>query len=112
MLVKKSESKRFANSSTCTVYEYEHGDKDLNIAVGEIRGRYPETGNVMNKVFKEIVLVNEGSGKIVIEGKVFSLEEGDSILIEPNKKYFWEGNMKLIMVCNPPFKTENHVMRD
>lgn len=112
MIVKKSESKRFANSPTCIIHEYGHGDDDINIAIADINGRYPEKRNVINKVCKEVVFVLEGSGKVGIEGKEFPLSEGDSVLINPNQRFFWGGKMKLVMVCNPAFKPEQHVEVD
>jgi mannose-6-phosphate isomerase-like protein (cupin superfamily) len=112
MLVKKSERKKQANSPVCVIYEYGHGDKDVNIVVVELSGRYPTKGRVINKICKEVTLVIEGKGKVGIDDKEFSLEEGDSILIKPNQKFFWEGKMKLVMVCNPAFKPEQHVECD
>jgi len=109
MIVKKSESKKRENSPKCIVYEYEHKDKDVNIVIVELSGRYPDKGKVVNKICKEIVLVIEGKGKVGIEDKEFLLVEGDSILIKPNQKFFWEGEMKLAMVCHPSFDPNQHI---
>lgn len=111
MIVKKPESKKFVNP-TCTIHEYRFDDSDVNMAIAEIKGRYPEKKNVVNKICREVVLVLEGGGKVGIDGKEFSIEEGDSILIQANQKFFWEGKMKLVMVCNPAFKPEQHVEVD
>jgi len=112
MIVKKSESKKFENSSTCIIHEYGHEDKDMNIVIAEIKGRYPDKGNVINKICKEVALAIEGSGKVGIDGKEFQISEGDSILIKANQKFFWDGKMKLVMVCNPAFKPDQHVECD
>ena len=36
--VKKSEVKKFENSKTCLVYEYDMPEKDINAAVAEFSG--------------------------------------------------------------------------
>jgi mannose-6-phosphate isomerase-like protein (cupin superfamily) len=112
MLVKKSERKEFKNSPVCTAYEYTHNDKDINLALVELSGRYPAKGRVTNRISKEVALVVNGKGKVEIDGKEFLLSEGDSVLIQPNQKFFWEGKMKLAMVCHPAFNPEQHVECD
>jgi len=109
MIIKKSERKKYENSPTCIAYEYEIKDKDINIALIEINGRYPESGKVINKICKEIAIVIKGDGKVGIDDKEFSISEGDSIFIQPNQKFFWEGNLILAMSCHPAFYPEQHV---
>jgi hypothetical protein len=46
MIVKKENRIRHENSPKCTAYEYMMDDKDINIALAEIDGRYPDTGLV------------------------------------------------------------------
>ena len=60
MIVKRHDRKKFVNSPLCVAYEYGHHDKDMNIAVIELAGRYPRKGRVINKVCKEIALVVDG----------------------------------------------------
>jgi len=50
----------------------------------------------------------EGSGKIVVEGKEVILNEKDLILLEPGEKYYWEGNMKMLVPCAPAWYSEQH----
>ncbi len=108
MIVKKSERKRHVNAPTCIAYEYGLGDKDIDIAYIEINGRYPETGRTINKICKEVVFVVRGEGKIKIEGKALQLKEGDSVLIQPNEKYFFEGNMDMVVSCRPAWSPEQY----
>ena len=108
MIIKKSERKKHSPHFACTSYEYEHGDKDIDIAFIELRGRHPEKGIVISKVSKEIIFVSKGGGKVGIDGKEFLVNEGDAILILPNKKYFLEGNMDLIFSCHPPWNPDNY----
>ena len=109
MIIKKSERKKHANAPSCVAYEYEHGDEDIDIAFIEIRGKYPEKGSAMNKICKEMVFVVGGKGKIEIDEKSYSLNEGDTVLIQPNQKYFFEGNIDLIFSCHPSFNSKNYV---
>lgn len=110
--MKKSERKKFANSPDCIAYEYDLNDKDINTAIIELKGRYPNKGRVTNKVCKEIVFVIEGEGKIEIDNKEFSLQEEDMILILPNQKYFFDGKMKIATSCYPAWYSEQHVECD
>jgi len=112
MLVKKSERKKHMNSPKCTAYEYPFPDKDINIAFIEIKGRYPEKGRVTNKVCKELVFVVKGIGKIEIDGKELSISEGDSILIQPNQKYFFDGKLDIFAACHPTWYPEQHIECD
>ncbi len=109
MIIKKSERKRHENSPTCIAYEYSLGDKDINVAFIEINGRYPDKGRVVNKICKEIVFVVGGEGKMEIDKKTFPISEGDSVLVKPNQKYFFQGKLEIITCCNPAWYAEQHV---
>jgi len=109
MIIKKSERKEFKNSPVCTAYEYSFDDKDINVAFIEIKGRYPEKGRVTNKVCKEIVFVTKGKGKIEIDRKELLISEGDSVFIQPNQKYFFEGKLSITASCHPTWYPEQHI---
>jgi mannose-6-phosphate isomerase-like protein (cupin superfamily) len=83
-------------------------DKDINIATIEITGRYPKEGCVVNNKCKELSYIIKGSGKIVVEDKEIFLEKGDAILVEPKEKYYWDGNMTLLVPCTPAWYPEQH----
>lgn len=108
-IVKKIEAIVHKNSDTCFATEYPSDDKDINIGIVKIEGRYPESGYALNEVCKELAYVSEGEGKIVfLNGEVFSIEEGDSVLIEPKEKYYWEGKFTLFVPCSPAWYPEQH----
>jgi mannose-6-phosphate isomerase-like protein (cupin superfamily) len=107
-IVYKNQTQSFKNSEVCTAIEYPMGDKDINGAVIELSGRYPDKGRTVNLECKEMAFVIGGKGKVVIEGKEVELNEGDLVLIEPGEKYFWEGNMRLFMPCAPAWNPEQH----
>jgi len=112
MAIKSSETRAFPNGRTCVAYEYDHGDEDISLALVKIDGRYPEKGRVMNRVCKEIIYVTMGTGKVEIEGKEFPLGVGDSVLVKPNQRYFYEGKLESVAVCHPTFYAEQHVKCD
>lgn len=107
-VVYKNQTEKFKNSEVCTAIEYPMNDKDINGAVVEINGRYPDKGRVVNLKCREMAYVVKGSGKIVVEGKEVELNEGDLALFEPGERYFWEGNLLMFMVCTPAWYPEQH----
>lgn len=107
-LVKKSQTQEFKNSPVCTFREYPFGDTDINCDVVDIKGRYPDTGQVINQKCKELVYVVSGSGEVVVENKENLIEEGDMFLIKSGEKYFFSGNLKLVISCAPAWTPEQH----
>jgi len=107
--VPKSKAQKFANSPTCTVYEYPMDDPDINGAVGIINGRYPDKNFVVNEKCKEIIYVISGSGSLTTEEKTVKLAEGDVALIPPGEQYYFEGKELIIfMPCHPAWYPEQH----
>ena len=107
-IVRKNETKEFKNSDQCTAIEYPLGDKDINGAVIKLNGRYPEKGRTVNTKVKEMAYVIRGRGKIVVEGKEYSLNVGDFVLIDANERYFWEGDLEMFVPCVPAWYPEQH----
>lgn len=107
-IVKKSEVVKFEHGQTCTANEYPVNDKDINVAIIELNGRYPEKGCAMNEISKELAYVMAGSGKIVVENNETEVAEGDLVLVNPGEKFYWEGNMKLFMPCTPAWNPEQY----
>jgi len=97
------------NSDHCVVTEFPILDKDINFATSKITARYPDYGFACNKICKEIVYIQEGSGKIVVDGKEYGLNTGDTILISAGEKFFWDGNMTLHIACTPAFTPDQHI---
>lgn len=111
-IIHKNETNEFKNSDTCIATEYPIGDKDINVSFVEVLGRYPEKGRVTNKKCKEMAYIIDGKGKIVVEGQEIELNEKDLILLEPGEKYYWEGNMRMLVPCAPAWYAEQHKMVD
>ena len=107
-IIHKNQTEKFKNSDVCTAIEYPLGDKDINGAIVELSGRYPDEGRVVNLKCKELAYIIEGSGRVVVEGEEAMLNKGDLILIEAGEKYFWEGDLKMFVPCTPAWYPEQH----
>jgi len=108
-VISKTDVTPFSNSPTCSGFAFEFGDKDLDIAVVTVDGRYPETGHLTNKVCKEIAYVLSGNGSVGVDNVVHELHPGDAVMILPGERFFWQGEkLKMLMPCNPAFYPEQH----
>jgi mannose-6-phosphate isomerase class I len=89
--------------------EYDMHNTVMNGATATIKGRYPERGFVVNRKVDEIVYVLEGCGTLTFStGQKISYSKGDVIFVEKEEKYAWDGDMRLFMVCTPPFDPAQH----
>lgn len=108
-VIKKDDALVGKNSEKCKTLEYSFGDKDIDLGIATITGRYPEIGYCVNLVSKELIYVLDGSGKLCFENKSVDFSKGDSILIENNEKYYWETQYcKVSMTCTPAWSEEQH----
>lgn len=107
-LIRSDQTERFKNGDTCTAIEYPMGEADINGAVIELSGRYPETGSAMNNRCKLLAFVISGSGKVIVNGQEMILKKDDMVFIEPGEKYFWEGNLRLFMPSVPAWSPEQY----
>lgn len=105
----KNQTIEHKNSENCVVNEYPIEDKEINFAIADVSSRYPETGFATNTICKEIVYVQEGSGKVIVNSIEYTLQCGDVILISPNEKFYWDGNMTLHIACTPAFTSDQHI---
>ena len=106
--IRGDQSLEFKNSEVCTAYEYPFEDKDINGAVIKLSGRYPASGRVTNSVCKELVYIIHGIGRLVIEDKETKINSGDMMLIFPGEKYYFEGELEMLMPCTPAWYPEQH----
>jgi mannose-6-phosphate isomerase-like protein (cupin superfamily) len=109
--IQSTAGKRFQNSPHCTAIEYQFdGEEDINSAVIELSGRYPDVGVSRNEVCKEIVYVIEGSGIISDTIKSVALAKDDMVQIEPGERYYLEGTMKLLISSAPAWYPEQYTI--
>ena len=108
-LVAKKDANTIDNSETCTVLEYPINEKDINGSVISVKGRYPESGYAVNEVCKEVVYITEGVGRVVmVDDTEVVFRKGDTLFLDRNEKYYWEGDFESFMVCTPAFYPEQH----
>ena len=97
------------NSEKCKTLEYSFADKDIDLGIATINGRYPDEGYGVNLVSKELVYVIEGNGTLNFENEKIEFSAGDAILIEPNEKYYYDTKYcKISMSCTPAWEMEQH----
>jgi|SRR6267154_5178091 len=99
---------RHANSSNCIAYEYPMQNSEINIGVVEITHRYPDQGYAINHKCSEIGYILKGSGKLVTEISEVSLSCGDVVYIPHGERYYWEGNMTVVVSSTPAWHPEQH----
>lgn len=112
-IIKNENAIKGANSDKCKTLEYSFGDKDIDLGVAVITGRYPESGYCKNLVSKELIYVLEGSGTLCLENESIKFSVGDSILIDNDEKYYWDtAYCKVSMTCTPAWSEEQHILTD
>ena len=108
-VIKYNDALKGKNSDKCKTLEYSFMDKDIDLGIAIISGRYPDEGYGINLISKELIYVIEGSGTINFENEKIEFSEGDSILIEPNEKYYYDTEYcKISMSCTPAWSMEQH----
>lgn len=108
-IIRSNEALIGANSDKCKTIDYSFGDKYIDLGLATITGRYPEQGYCVNLISKELVYVLEGSGKLCFENEKIEFHQGDAILIENNRKYYWDINYcKVSMSCTPAWNANQH----
>ena len=98
----------FENSDQCTGHSYQFKNKEMDLAHIKVTGRYPSKGFAFNKECKEMVYVLSGRGKVFSGGKEAEIKATDLIYIPENEKYYWEGELDILITCNPPFHPDQH----
>ena len=108
-IIKHEDAEQGTNLDNCKTIEYSFGDKDIDLGVAVITGRYPEKGYGVNLICKELIYVIEGSGEFYYDNKCIKFSKGDSILINNNEKYYWNSEYcKISMACTPAWNIDQH----
>lgn len=111
-IIESTQTNEFKNSDNCIAIEYPLNDKDINLAIIKLKARYPDKGSAINKRCKEIAYINKGKGQVTINGLTKRLSKGDVVFIDKGEKYFWNGNMEMVMPCTPAWNPEQHSIVD
>ncbi|MCM1370587.1 MAG: hypothetical protein NC181_01675 [Clostridium sp.] len=108
-VIKSYNAIKGANNDKCKTLEYSFNDKDIDLGVATITGRYPENNYCVNTISKELIYVLDGNGKLYFENDCIKFEKGDSILIDSNEKYYWDSTYCVVsMSCAPAWNKEQH----
>ena len=111
-IIKHEDAEQGTNLDNCKTIEYSFGDKDIDLGVAVITGRYPEKGYCTNEECQELCYVLEGEGTINRKDETINFKQGDVIFIEKKDVYFWNGNCKLALVCNPAWSKDQCKLLD
>jgi len=94
-------------SPNCVVREY-GGTPNLDLAVAEISGKYPEDGWARNREVDMTYYVIGGGGKFYFEEESYDLHKGDLVMVEKGKWYRVEGNLEIVMASSPAWSPEQY----
>ena len=105
--LKKEQSQTFENGNVIA-HEYTTKNKNINIALVEIKGRHPQEDWLINEKCTELTYIVDGSATLTTETESIFLEKGDVAILNPNEKYFWNGNCTLLIPCTPAWSPEQN----
>lgn len=106
--VSHESAQKHANSPNCIAYEYPMKNSEMNIGVVEIIHRYPDEGYAVNHKCSEMGYILKGSGKLATETEQVNLSVGDVVYIPHGEKYYWEGNITVILPATPAWYPQQH----
>lgn len=108
-VIKNKHAIEGSNSEKCKTLEYSFNDKDIDLGIATITGRYPESGFCLNTISKELIYVIDGNGKLYFENDFVEFQKGDSILIEANEKYYWDSKYCVVSIsCTPAWNEKQY----
>ncbi len=108
-VIKNRKAIKGNNSDKCKTIEYSFDDKDIDLGIATITGRYPESGFALNTISKELIYVLDGNGTLYFENDCIEFEKGDSILIDAKEKYYWDSTYCVVsMSCTPAWSKEQY----
>lgn len=109
----KLNGQSFENSPACHGVSYTVEDAPIDTAVIGIAGRYPESGSwAINHESHEMVYVSRGMGSLAVRGtEPVELQTGDVAHVAPGQYFAWDGDMQIVMSCNPPFSPDQYEVK-
>lgn len=110
-VIKLNDAEAGKNSEVCKTLEYSFGDKEIDLGVATITGRFPNSGYAYNEISRKLIYVIEGSGTLTFKDTKVEYSKGDAILIEPNDRYYFDSEYSVIsMSCTPAWDPLQHKM--
>lgn len=108
-VIKNSNAVKGNNSDVCKIVEYSFNDKNIDLGIATITGRYPESDFCVNTISQSLIYVLDGNGILYIENNCIEFEKGDSILINSNEKYYWDSTYCVVSIsCTPAWSEEQY----
>lgn len=104
-ITKKEQSLVFHNGDVIA-HEYPTQNKNISGGYVEINGRHPKEGWICNKDCTELVFISRGSATLTTEEGSFVLNELDQVIINPNERYYWNGDCVAFVPATPPWTPE------
>lgn len=95
---------------TAIIKNYPFPTKNLSITNIKVNGRHPvdKTKQHIEHTLTLICYIISGKGTFVIEGKIYQVTKGDALFIQPDQKYYIEGNVEYLVCCEPAYYREQH----
>jgi mannose-6-phosphate isomerase-like protein (cupin superfamily) len=110
-VINREQARKYTNANISS-FEFDLGTKEIDGAIVNFEGRFPENGKAVNKECREFAYVVEGKGRIIIEGNPFEIKNDDLVIIDKGERYYWEGDFKLFVYCTPAWSPEQHKQVD
>ena len=107
-IVKANDAVSFKNAENCYGTEASFDGAPLNGALITVKGRYPESGYVMNEVCAELAFVVRGRGRICSDEESIEFGLHDNLYLASGEKFYWEGDFDIYTICTPVFYPEQH----
>lgn len=80
---------------------------DVGVVVAETETGHNQEFFDKNSTFHYFIL--EGGGSYFIDDEEVKVTKGDLLSIPPGKRIYYKGNMRVLLVTNPPWRGENEV---
>lgn len=95
---------------TAVIKNYPFPTELISITNIHVKGRHPadKTKQHIEHELTIICYAIRGSGTFVIESEKFEVVAGDAIIIQPNRKYYIDGNLEYLVCCSPAYYREQH----
>ena len=107
-LVKKEDTSIRVNGDSNSIRNYLTKDFNTNfsLAVSELDGIHQSTKSTVND---RIYYFIEGTATFIINGEKINVKQDDTLFIEKNTEYSFEGKIRAVLINMPAFGIENDI---
>ncbi len=105
--IKKLPKEPSVKQQGLNLYKFDSNNKEIDIYFEDcFKGHDKYNKNIIST---HLYYVLNGEGQFKIDNKVFNVKKDDLIEIPPNTEFVFTGEMKLLLIMNPPFTPENSI---